>query len=53
MQGNMIAVTIRFVVFCWCLQHRYMGTRWLKVHKHEISFGLFLQKPNPFGPKGL
>ncbi len=25
----------------------------LKVHKHEIYFGLFLQKPKPYGPKGL
>ena len=25
----------------------------LKVHKHEIFFLLFLQKPKPYGPKGL
>ncbi len=25
----------------------------LKVHKHEIFFFTFLQKPNPYGPKGL
>jgi hypothetical protein len=25
----------------------------LKVHKHEIFFWLFLQKPKPYGPKGL
>ncbi len=25
----------------------------LKVHKHEIFFILFLQKPKPYGPKGL
>jgi hypothetical protein len=25
----------------------------LKVHKHENFFILFLQKPKPYGPKGL
>jgi hypothetical protein len=25
----------------------------LKVHKHEIFLNTFLQKPKPFGPKGL
>jgi hypothetical protein len=25
----------------------------LKVHKHEIYFFTFLQKPKPYGPKGL
>ncbi len=25
----------------------------LKVHKHEIFFLTFLQKPTPHGPKGL
>jgi hypothetical protein len=25
----------------------------LKVHKHEIFLLLFLQKPKPYGPKGL
>ncbi len=25
----------------------------LKVHKHEIFFLLFLQKPKPYGAKGL
>ncbi len=25
----------------------------LKVHKHEIFLKLFLQKPKPYGPKGL
>ncbi len=25
----------------------------LKVHKHDIFFLLFLQKPKPYGPKGL
>jgi hypothetical protein len=25
----------------------------LKVHKHEIFCFTFLQKPNPYGPKGL
>ncbi len=25
----------------------------LKVHKHEIFLNTFLQKPNPYGPKGL
>ncbi len=26
---------------------------YLKVHKHEFFFRLFLQKPKPYGPKGL
>ncbi len=25
----------------------------LKVHKHEIFFIIFLQKPKPYSPKGL
>jgi hypothetical protein len=25
----------------------------LKVHKHEIFIITFLQKPNPYGPKGM
>ncbi len=25
----------------------------LKVHKHDNFFFTFLQKPNPYGPKGL
>jgi hypothetical protein len=25
----------------------------LKLHKHEIFYILFLQKLNPYGPKGL
>ncbi len=33
---------------------RAMGAAlYLKVHKHENFFLLFLQKPNPYGPKGL
>ncbi len=33
----------KFIVILWDL----------KVHKHEIFFILFLQKPKPYGPKGL
>jgi hypothetical protein len=29
------------------------GQDTLKVHKHEIFLKLFLQKPKPYGPKGL
>ncbi len=29
------------------------ATARLKVHKHELFFLLFLQKPNPYGPKGV
>ncbi len=25
----------------------------LKVHKHEIFFKIVLQKPKPYGPRGL
>ena len=40
------------------LRHRFckflfMHWIYLKVHKHEIFFWLFLQKPKAYGPKGL
>ncbi len=53
-------------ILCWVAKNSLRGTLptlatlptlptipTLKVHKHEIFFLLFLQKPKPYGPKGL
>ena len=38
--------------FFFYLCERY-SPAFLKVHKHKNFFLLFLQKSNPYGPKGL
>ncbi len=51
---NQTGVSASLLKVRTCGQNIYpTGVKNLKVHKHEIFFLLFLQKPKPYGPKGL